>query len=525
MRTPGKGLALSLVLAVAVSRGWCEVACESCHPEEAKAYARTGMARSLSAPNEQPPGHFTHMASGTKFGIRSVGASMFQRIDRNGVSAEYPILYAVGSGDHAVAYVVRVGDYLFQSPISWYSKRGIWGMAPGFEQDRLPDFTRPVTAECLDCHTGRTLSVELTLNRYEPPYIGEMGIGCNRCHGRGDSHVRHPSRWNIVNPARLAGGARDSVCEQCHLAGEARVANPGREAKEFQPDEALEEIFSTYVFASASGQGNASLKVISHSEQLRKSLCARRSGGQLWCGTCHNPHKTVSNKRLYFRERCLSCHGQQLAQTHPAPAEDCVGCHMPTRPARDGGHTAFTDHRIVRLPEPDVEPRRDSLVAWREPPASFVTRNLGLAYIATGERDQLPGFVRHGRELLLSTLKQLGNDHAVLTSLGVASLRMGLTQDAVDFFQRALKLRPLAAAYHVNLATALAQTGRTSAAIEHLNRAIDLDPSLEVAYRRLAEIFAKEHREDAIREVFERYVRFRPQSLAAMDAIRSAQVH
>jgi tetratricopeptide (TPR) repeat protein len=195
---------------------------------------------------------------------------------------------------------------------------------------------------------------------------------------------------------------------------------------------------------------------------------------------------------------------------------------MPTKPARDGGHTAFTDHRIVRRPEPDIEPRPDRLVAWREPPAAYATRNLGLAYVATGERNQLPGFIQNGRELLLAAREQFGNDHAVLTSLGVASLRIGLSREAVDYFQRAMNLRPDAAAYHVNLATALEQTGNSAAAIEHLKRAIDLDASLEVAYRRLAEIYAKKHRENELREVFERYLRFRPQSLAAADAIRNA---
>jgi predicted Zn-dependent protease len=195
---------------------------------------------------------------------------------------------------------------------------------------------------------------------------------------------------------------------------------------------------------------------------------------------------------------------------------------MPTRPAQDGGHTAFTDHRIARQPSPVVQPSHEDLRAWRDPPRELAVRNLGLAYVAVAERDQIPSLLERGRQLLNSVKSSFATDSAVLTSLGVAYLRQHQAEEAVRLFQAAVDLHPGAATYHVNLATALVETGKPVLAITHLNRAIDLDMSLEVAYRRLVEVYARSHRQNEISDVFRRYLKFRPQSLAAREAIRTA---
>ena len=58
---------------------------------------------------------------------------------------------------------------------------------------------------------------------------------------------------------------------------------------------------------------------------------------------------------------------------------------MPRRDAKDGGHTAFTDHRIQRKPEPESDlPADTEIVAWREPAPELQKRNLGIAHIDAG---------------------------------------------------------------------------------------------------------------------------------------------
>jgi hypothetical protein len=142
--------------------------------------------------------------------------------------------------------------------------------------------------------------------------------------------------------------ARDSVCEQCHLIGVARILNPGKKFTDFAAGKPLEETFTIYHNESPTGSETA-FKVISHSEQLALSKCARSSGGRMWCGTCHNPHDEPAEPVSYHRGRCMLCHSKTtFASDHPDKTSNCIGCHMTRREAGDGGHSAFTDHRIQR---------------------------------------------------------------------------------------------------------------------------------------------------------------------------------
>ncbi|MEJ7609045.1 MAG: cytochrome c3 family protein, partial [Bryobacteraceae bacterium] len=371
-------LSLALLLASA-TLSFADPRCVTCHSKQVSGYARTGMANSLSKARRLPAATFSHPYSGTNFRIDSNETGMRQTLERDGFTGAHQVEYVIGSGNHAFGFLVQVGGYLFQSPISYYAKRAIWDVAPGYERDRSPDFTRAVTLECVLCHSGRPLQVAGTLNKFERPAFANEGITCARCHGTAEAHIKRPSSGNIVNPAKLPVRARDSVCEQCHLGGEARIPNAGLRLSDFEPGRDLEETMSVYIQElPADPSLRSTVKVVSHVEQLALSACARRSEGKLWCGTCHDPHDKPAST-LAYRERCLSCHGAQLVKTHPKPSTDCVGCHMPSRPARDGGHTAFTDHRIARLAQAsdEVSPQR-KLVAWREPAGPMAMRNLGL---------------------------------------------------------------------------------------------------------------------------------------------------
>ncbi len=445
---------------------------------------------------------------------------MRQTLERDGFTGEHRVEYVIGSGNHAFGFLVQVGGYLFQSPVSYYSKRAIWDVAPGYERDRSPDFTRPVTLECVLCHSGRPLPIAGTLNKFEKPAFATEGITCERCHGAVEAHLMRPSSGNIVNPVKLSTRARDSVCEQCHLGGEARIPNVGRKLSDFKPGTELEETMSVYINElPADPASQSTVKVVSHVEQLALSACARRSEGKLWCGTCHDPHAKPAGT-LAYRDRCLSCHGPQLVKTHPKPATDCVACHMPTRPARDGGHTAFTDHRIARRAQTSdvVSPRR-KLVAWREPAGPMAVRNLGLANLTIAERDQSPLHMEEGRAKLMEARPFFPNDPALLTSLGLVALRKRMNQEAVELFEQAVRAQPDYAPYYVNAATAVNLAGDSAKAILLLERAISLDPSLETAYRRLVEVYLRAGQPEKVRGTFERYLRFMPNNVTAQTAL------
>jgi len=453
--------------------------CESCHSKVVKSYAQTGMGRSLRTPRSEPDGLYRHDRSKSEFLIRSSRSGLYQRMTHAGENSDYRIDYVIGSGDHASCYLARVGDHLFESPICFYKDRG-YDMAPGFEDNPAPGYSRPITFECVLCHSGKPLPIANSLNRYESPEMAEEAISCDRCHGDPSAHLRRPVPGSIVNPAKLAPARRDSVCEQCHLAGVVRVLNPGKSFADFRPGQLLEDVFTTYVAASDA------LKVVGHSEQLERSQCARESKGRMWCGACHDPHVQPADAAAYFRARCLACHRSAFSAGHPSRASDCLPCHMPKREAEDGGHTAFTDHSIARRPQNREGPRTaDPLAPWREPAPGYASRNLALALADIA--------------MLRSAQKRFPEDPAVLTALGTALRARNEPVAAARLFETVIKLRPADPIAEENAGMAWMDAGEKETAARHLERALELDPlllpdieSLLAIYREVGDV-AKEN--------------------------------
>ncbi len=201
-------------------------------------------------------------------------------------------------------------------------------------------------------------------------------------------------------------------------------AQSGRKKiEDFRPGQPLEDIFTTYVNVSPPGKDAGKFKVISHVEQLARSTCVRKSNGQLWCGTCHDPHDKPLEPVQFYRTKCLSCHMEKFSASHPGKDSNCIGCHMPRRDAKDGGHTAFTDHRIQRRPEPQQAlPEDTDIAAWREPAPDLQKRNLGIAYINAGMEHHSPPFVVRGYRMLTAVQSQFSNDADFFTSIGSALL-------------------------------------------------------------------------------------------------------
>jgi tetratricopeptide (TPR) repeat protein len=485
--------------------------CAPCHPKEVKGFAGTGMGNSLASQATQPAGRFIHSESGTKFSVRSAEGGMRQRISRDGLSGEYPVAYAVGSGHRAFGYLVQIGDYLFQSPIAYYTQPGAWDIAPGFEKFRLPDFNRAATFECVLCHSGTPRYVRGTKNRFERPPFTDEAITCERCHGPTERHVAAPSRSNIVNPARLPPDARDSVCEQCHLTGEVRVLNPGRELDDYTPGEPLEKVLTVYIGDS---DEDHPLKVIHQSEQLRRSTCWKQSGSRMWCASCHDPHQEPTDKAAHYRERCLVCHGATLASSHGAPTRDCISCHLQSRATVDGAHTAFTDHQIRIRPKDDATPQKPAgLVAWRPPPPEYATRNLGLAYLGVGERERSAEALGKALPLLIEAQKAYPRDPEVTAGLGLLLYLKGLYREAAAAFELAARLRPGDVRFYQDAAYAWKTAGDSKRAITNLETAIQIDPSAEEAYRMLARIYREQGSEAMSDRILDRYLSFRPQSI------------
>jgi photosynthetic reaction center cytochrome c subunit len=465
--------------------------CAFCHPAEVQGYARSAMAHSLRRAAREPEGRV--FANGSKIIMHSTSTGYWQRWENGDDSNDYRVDYVVGSGTHASGYLIDMGGHLFQSPVAFYTSRQSYDLAPGYENQPDPDFTRPVSEECVLCHSGTALHVSGTLNQYRAPVFPAGSITCERCHGPTEKHLADPRAGTIVNPAKLEPAARDSICEQCHLFGVARVPNPGKKLSDFMPGQRLEDTFTIYRNVVPVGSSAGDFKVISHVEQLALSACARNSGGRLWCGTCHDPHDKPLQAVSYYRARCLTCHTAQLAPLHPAKDSDCLSCHMPRRNAKDGGHTAFTDHRIQRRPETELDlPPNTGIMAWREPSSELRRRNLGIADIDVGmQRHSSPLIVQGYRELT-EIQRQFSNDSDFFKWIGEALLLGRKTSDAKIALERALQLDPHSALTEASAASPYIQEGDDATATAHLERAVALDPLFLPAASTLIDLYRKQ---------------------------------
>jgi hypothetical protein len=349
-----------------------DVACAGCHSDIAEKYRSHPMGRSLAPIKDErgmPPLAVFNSAR-FQLSTENAGAKIIHAerlLDPSGkpiVESTGEVRFVCGSGQQGKSYLIDRGGFLFLSPVAWYRSGG-WKPSPGYEQGTL-HFDRPVTFACLHCHSNRPLPVAGTENRYREPIFEGHAIGCERCHGPGEKHVEHqqlrvfsssrppPVDYTIVNPARLTPALRDSVCEQCHLQGEARVVRRGKSLDDYRPGLPLSDFLAVYVRPPELTQGR---RALNHVEQMEVSRCREGSGGKLGCISCHDPHSLPEpEKRVaFYRDRCLVCHadaGCRLPEHERLKRNEnsCVDCHMPKAESANIVHMAVTDHRIVRRP-------------------------------------------------------------------------------------------------------------------------------------------------------------------------------
>lgn len=479
--------------------------CLPCHAREVARFAASAMAHSIGKPGEEPAGTIKRR-DGASIQIVWKDGEMRHRVAMRGVIADYPIAFAFGAGRVGRSYAVSVGGKLYQSPASWYATRKVWDFTPGYESARVLDFTQPITRDCAFCHAGAMHTAADGL-RDRPDALDT--IGCERCHGPSAAHRKNPSSNNIVNPARLKVRERDSVCEQCHLKSAAVVLNPGKDWWDFRPGMELEDIATHYVERGGSGEVIA----VSHAEQLSLSLCARSSGGKLWCGTCHDPHgPPIADRTAQIRGICESCHAAAtLASNHSARQDDCVSCHMPRRAAADVAHAAVTDHRIERFPTPLPKPAgATTLVAWRDAAPGLADRNLGLGYFALAQKEDSAPDLRRALDLLSRSGAR--NDAAVLAARGYALLELGGAKAATKWFKQAAEVDSANVDYWLDLGVAENTAGDASTAVNAFEKAIALDRYDYRPYRALAQIYDRSGQHDRSEQLIRRYLQLVPES-------------
>ena len=503
-------------------------ACASCHAAIYRSFMQTQMARSSGRVGSQEPkeqfvragfrdssGAFAYTVgrdtSGYYFDFRQQGKAVPSRP----IEGRRRLDYFVGSGTAARSYISNVDGFLYEAPVSYFSRSASWDSAPGVAQLDYPYLTRPILPGCLQCHASGIRWIAGTQNAYASPPFSEGGVACERCHGPGSDHIA--SGKPMINPAKLAPAARDSICEQCHLSGEIRVPKSGKDEPVLNPGDRLADALTVFVRAGSEGQ----LRVTSHAENLAQSKCKRTSGEKLWCGTCHDPHSVPSaaEKAVYFRGKCLSCHQTSSCtasqSSRQANGDNCIACHMPSNPTSDVDHVVFTDHAIPRRPgAASVSPSLTAdLVKFGGGNTS--TRDLALAYVMVGLREGNAVYLDRAFRLLqdavaqgtrdpqtLLYLAQLYRDrsddaharplyeevwrmdpeqYAAAAALGAYQMQAGNLEEAARLWRQTLAISPALVLVRTNLATALLRTGHPDQAQDTLRKALEFNPSFQQA--------------------------------------------
>lgn len=349
--------------------------CQKCHASIYEHWRKTPMANVVRDPREFPDAIIPNLATNT--------VSKFRKED---VALVYGSVWKQ-------RYFTKRGDDYFPEPAQWDIGNHVWRpyfVAKGmdwWEPFYPPDnMQRPTGPTCDGCH-----SVDYNIHTRQ---VAEWNVGCERCHGPGSEHVAHPTRGNILNPARMEYVAASDTCIQCHSQGRP-LNNPiegryydwpvgyqaGGNLQDFWKleDHTLgETTFTHYPDGTAHKnrmQGN----------DFVQSVMYRRG---VTCFSCHDVHGTENYAQLRkpADQICLDCHGPQSLNgprtgtleehTHHkkgSAGSSCIACHMPKiettiADVKVRAHTfafitpAMTDK--YKIPNPCTLCHTDKSTAW-----------------------------------------------------------------------------------------------------------------------------------------------------------------
>jgi tetratricopeptide (TPR) repeat protein len=522
--------------------------CGGCHQEIARNFGQTGMGRSAYRPSAKNAvedyrnrNTLEHRLSSRYYTMTERDGKFYQRRHQIGFDGKETNIveeqadFVIGSGNHARSYLHRALDgTLVELPVSWYAEQGgHWAMSPGYDRADQKDFRRVVPEDCLVCHSAKAS---------EP-----APIDCQRCHGPGGAHVAAAGSGHIVNPARLNRDRQLDVCMQCHLETTSRyvpnaIRRYDRTPFSYRPGQPLSD-YAIYFDRATDSQGDR-FEIAHAAYRLRKSACFRAS--QMTCTTCHDPHQVQSTE--HYSAVCRTCHAA-AHQAEKLASTGCIDCHMPKRRAEDAVHVVMTDHYIQRRkPDRDllapIEEKTDNAasqaalyyptqlphtpenelylaVAGIAPLEGAIQKyaparpefyfELGEAYLKAGKNQEAirwyeqalrrqPSYAAAKKQLVVAlfatgqveraiqTLKNAAPDTIVLTNLGNAYLRQGKTEQAKQALQRALRLDPDAPEALNLLGLAQLQSGNPKEAETRFREAIRILPELAAAHNNLANV-------------------------------------
>jgi predicted CXXCH cytochrome family protein len=305
-------------------------ACKSCHSAVYDRWIKTPMANVVRDPREHPDAILPDLSQANPlvdFTVDQVALVYGSRWKQR--------------------YFKKVGDDYFVLPAQWdvthkqwkkYFVKDDW-WAPLYPPD---NFQRPTGPLCDGCH-----SVNYDV---ETRTVTEWNVGCERCHGPGSEHAKHPTANDVVNPARLGIVAGNDVCIQCHSQGRP-IKNPigGRTYDwpvGYDVTKALSDVWRLEEHTLGETTFTHFADGTAHKNRMQGNdfvTSAMYTHG-VTCFTCHDAHGTAhpSSLRKPAAELCLDCHGptspngpfaatlEEHTHHRPgSPGSECIACHMP----------------------------------------------------------------------------------------------------------------------------------------------------------------------------------------------------
>jgi tetratricopeptide (TPR) repeat protein len=500
-------------------------ACVRCHQSIAKSFAKTSMGRSLTPVTPEvleglPLGSSSVTSlfdpkSNHHFEVRAENGRLIESEYETGANGQdlfrnsHEMNWIIGTGENGFGTLLRRDDYLFQAPLSYYTRPARWDLSPGY-QNQDDAFNRVIQPGCIYCHSGRPQPVTGHDGRYREQAFTQTSIGCENCHGPGAAHVdalskgkiaKNGSGLTIVDPDRLSGQLADDICMSCHQAGDVRVLQAGKTYQDFRPGEALERTVAIFqIPPTRDNPPNDDHVEHYYSMSLSKCFLATRNlpaPKQLRCTSCHDPHvePTEDEAPAYFKSACLACHTRasctapQAARQATTPSDNCIGCHMPRRSIRVISHSSATNHRIVRTsdePFPDqtfqqatagmpdlveLNPEGERGARALVPPLLLRLRAYALL-----KAEGKASFVEPWLKTLVELETSNPDNPVVQASLGHRDLDDHKYPEAASHLDHSLRLDPLQALVYVDLSAAQDQNGQRVEAILSARKAVALEP-------------------------------------------------
>ncbi len=488
-------------------------ACAQCHQEIYKQFSKTSMGHSMSLVTPtvlktiHAPASVRDKNSNASIEVEVRDGKLFQtQYEKGGDGREiyrdsHQLDWIIGAGENGFGGLLKQDDYLFQAPLSFYSKTQSWALSPGYEFGNY-GFNRPILPACIFCHSGRPSAIPEGNGRFGSPPFPELAIACENCHGPGLSHVVANQMGSesyaghdptIVNPAHLSAALSDNICMSCHQTGDVRVLKPGKEFKDFRPGTPLDNTLSI-LMVPPKRESPPQSDLLEHYYSMTLSKCYRASGRKLGCITCHDPHVEPSREEApgYFRNRCLTCHSEKSCtlaldvRQHQQPPDDCGGCHMPKRDVQEISHSSITNHRILSRPD-EAFPEEafhqttaglPDLIHLNPAPGQKDTTPPPLVLLqAYGElAERHPEYVKRYLEVLDQLERTDPDNPLVLAAIGTRESQSGKYEEAITHLRHALETGPPKTFLYTELANALVKLDRPAEAAVVLRKAIALDP-------------------------------------------------